>query len=549
MPHWIHNRAEHILAKNPSMSKSTAFAIATQQSHSMGKSPKGYGTSEGKDAAKAKYSNPKDYKKRSNPGNLESKKMAALEDDIRKALEGKTDLNSLVSKETKAIANTGTPGRYLKDKAIKILPEELSSHIAKIGNAQFNAMVDEILNKISSGEVAQTRLGNFIHGAKHEAGPAIGATLGAGVAKAYGVDPLAGAAAGYGLGALPDIISSIRSRGVKLGMADKEPKTDDELKEIGRQRGVTNLAAEATRDKGRRGERFGEAAGRALGALGGAAAGNRLLGGRAGAITGLAGGLFAGGRIGKELGTEADIKKNASGEITYPEDHSPVTADARGGTSCANCKFAQMMENGPHCNNPYYQQYMGTSELIDPESGERVLDPKNYCSDWWDRKEEQPKKEAFRNSAYAGNIAQNPPGMKSHSALPSFNKPSLQTKQAGMGIGASMTTSQYSGPLSYGPFKMTSGIPPFTAPPASRVDPKAGGPEGWMMGANKHAAAIAALTAGTTPAGRLRASQSVGAPKVTAPSGPSIAAVAKPQGFGTPLAGATKSVGEVKQSL
>jgi hypothetical protein len=32
MPAWIHNRAEHLLAKNPKMNKSQAFAIATKQS-------------------------------------------------------------------------------------------------------------------------------------------------------------------------------------------------------------------------------------------------------------------------------------------------------------------------------------------------------------------------------------------------------------------------------------------------------------------------------------------------------------------------------------
>jgi hypothetical protein len=55
MPEWMHNRAEHILAKNPSMPKSEAFAIATQQMHSLGKGPKGYGTPEGRATAKAKF--------------------------------------------------------------------------------------------------------------------------------------------------------------------------------------------------------------------------------------------------------------------------------------------------------------------------------------------------------------------------------------------------------------------------------------------------------------------------------------------------------------
>jgi len=77
MPAWIHGRAEHILAKNPSMKKSTAFAIATQQSHKTGKTPKGYGTKAGKREAKAKYDQPKkEYVKGANPGDLETPKLS-----------------------------------------------------------------------------------------------------------------------------------------------------------------------------------------------------------------------------------------------------------------------------------------------------------------------------------------------------------------------------------------------------------------------------------------------------------------------------------------
>lgn len=75
MPAWIHNRAEHILAKNPSMPKGEAFAIATQQSHAVGKSPKGYGTSAGRATAHAKYPTPGDDKKTANPGRLSSPKL------------------------------------------------------------------------------------------------------------------------------------------------------------------------------------------------------------------------------------------------------------------------------------------------------------------------------------------------------------------------------------------------------------------------------------------------------------------------------------------
>jgi hypothetical protein len=85
MPAWIHDRARHILAKNPDMPKSQAFGIATQQSHAAGKTPKGYGTAAGKTVAKAKYDRPKkEYKKTSNPGGLETPKLAAFADELQK---------------------------------------------------------------------------------------------------------------------------------------------------------------------------------------------------------------------------------------------------------------------------------------------------------------------------------------------------------------------------------------------------------------------------------------------------------------------------------
>lgn len=55
-------------------------------------------------------------------------------------------------------------------------------------------------------------LAKFWDGAKHEAGPALGAIGGAGLAKVVGIDPLAGAAAGYGLGATGDIVKALKER-------------------------------------------------------------------------------------------------------------------------------------------------------------------------------------------------------------------------------------------------------------------------------------------------------------------------------------------------
>ncbi len=63
MPEWIHERARHLMEKNPDMEESTAFAVATQQGHAAGKTPKGYGTPEGKKKAKEKYPDKERMKK------------------------------------------------------------------------------------------------------------------------------------------------------------------------------------------------------------------------------------------------------------------------------------------------------------------------------------------------------------------------------------------------------------------------------------------------------------------------------------------------------
>lgn len=70
------------------------------------------------------------------------------------------------------------------------------------------AFMRDELRKLS----AAGALGNFWEGAKHELGPALGAVGGAGVAKMVGVDPLAGAAAGYGLGATGDIVKAVKEK-------------------------------------------------------------------------------------------------------------------------------------------------------------------------------------------------------------------------------------------------------------------------------------------------------------------------------------------------
>jgi len=57
------------MSKNKDMNKSTAFAIATQQSHATGHTPSGYGTSEGRREAKKKYDEPQsEYTQTADPG-------------------------------------------------------------------------------------------------------------------------------------------------------------------------------------------------------------------------------------------------------------------------------------------------------------------------------------------------------------------------------------------------------------------------------------------------------------------------------------------------
>lgn len=61
---WIHDRAHHIMDKSPEIDKGVAYAVATQQAHKVGKSPKKFRTSEGVRAAKAKHPFPKSFYKK-----------------------------------------------------------------------------------------------------------------------------------------------------------------------------------------------------------------------------------------------------------------------------------------------------------------------------------------------------------------------------------------------------------------------------------------------------------------------------------------------------
>lgn len=92
----------------------------------------------------------------------------------------------------------------------------------------------------------------------------------------------------------------------------------------------------------------------------------------------------------------------------------------------------------------------------------------------------------------------------------------------------SFRTSQYSGPLSYGPWILPSLLPPGEDQPLDvTVERK------------KQAASLVPSITGT-PKAKLTTAQKIGQPKMTSPSGPSIADVAKPRGYGLPQPGALK---------
>lgn len=422
MPEWIHNRAEHLLAKNPSMPKSMAFAVATQQSHSLGKSPKGFGTAEGKRTAKAKFDTPKDDQKKANPGSLKSDKLAGVTSTHRVVVDTTRDGADALKALLENIEQLGAPGHsfsILSDDKVnlggwdgdgymhmqRIAVEPLKEKQASLATDLLAPLPAFVREKLAfAAPTALKGLTSTLAGAAHS----LPQTLKAAPAAAKNV--LTGATphfehvnelAGLGVLALPGM-DTLQSR----------------------------LRARAAGDKSEHG-----------------AESRRLLG----------------------EGAHAALDVAGLGMLAAPA-------------------ASRLMKHG------------------------------------------------FSPSAYGGNTAQNPPGMKGRSLVPPFKAPELEQKEAGIGVGAGMSTSQYSGPLSYGPFKMTSGIPPFRSPEMAKQD-QTGDPALWAVGGNKQAAATGALS----PAGRLSVTQQVGAPKTTGFTGPSIADVSKPKGFGTPISGAQKN--------
>lgn len=66
------------------------------------------------------------------------------------------------------------------------------------------------------------------------------------------------------------------------------------------------------------------------------------------------------------------------GKFSLPTTHIAGMKVPYGGSCCANCKFLEMKDDGPHCKNSYWVEWNGG------ESRLPVDDPKEYCSDWYE---------------------------------------------------------------------------------------------------------------------------------------------------------------------
>jgi hypothetical protein len=163
MPAWMEQRATHILAKNPSMPKSEAFALATQQMHALGKSPEHYGTEEGREKAKAKFPTPGDDKKTANPGKLMSPKMekkAIVGPLVDYALLGIPSAigGHLGAKKGIEMANEGKPldrkshaAEWLLPGAIGYRGAKEQTHGLQTFANRYNAMAKELHEQKSKG--------------------------------------------------------------------------------------------------------------------------------------------------------------------------------------------------------------------------------------------------------------------------------------------------------------------------------------------------------------------------------------------------------------
>ena len=392
MPRWIHNRAEHILSKNPSMPKSEAFAIATQQDHATGHTPKGFGTVAGKQKAKAKFDTPKGDEQQSNPGGLVSPKMAAASFthvvSVRTTQSGAGSLRDILHNIQQNGATGHTFGVVTTDKPAR----HIGSWDGDGGDAMDRATMRKMSEAVGTLLVTTGLLGKLGF-----------------ASSAYGGQPAQNGPGMRGRSQIPPFTAP--------PIAVKEAR---------------------------------------LGSL---------------------------RRVG-ELVTGSRASKLYDAALRHSE-------AARGG-SPAHTKASRKLRGLAH--------------------------------------KEEDNVGRMQGALAAGT------GLGAAADLTGFAERRAKAKEAGVGVGAGMSASQYSGPLSYGPINQESAIPAFISPGMTKTDPRLEAPA-YATGGDKTAGAA---TGAMSAVGRLRSSQRLTAPKLTGFSGPSIADIAKPKGFGKPLSGALK---------
>jgi hypothetical protein len=72
-----------------------------------------------------------------------------------------------------------------------------------------------------------------------------------------------------------------------------------------------------------------------------------------------------------------DQNYGGKGKFELPADHQAGMKVPHGGSSCANCKFLRMEQDGPHCEASYFVQWNGGNDKIPTDN------PEEYCSDWF----------------------------------------------------------------------------------------------------------------------------------------------------------------------
>lgn len=480
MPKWIHDRAEHLLAKNPDMDKSQAFAIATQQSHSLGKSPKGYGTSKGREEAKEKYETPHDDKKKANPGNLDSPKLAALFDEAVKigAISDQQAQAALDRYETLE-RNKPTMGQVARYGAL-----------GAVSGPAIGMLGDAISGKPTGG--VRGHLGRAVTGAlSMGAVPLVRGHLDRQAEKHTLKKYLVEREPELNAGKLSAPFEPVeKAANAPPGLLRRALRVANELADEVDTRVAQNVGQEAVKSThGHLREKEKDS-------------GSGITPARAWGAS-----------------ETVDLVKGAFATSAYSADLGPWNIPQKSfqpGFRLPNLRKAVQHE----------PQQIKTSGAGD------VIDSIDYYAERPDVPYSVPLRTAFgglvgaTGGASAAMLAGKHPlvgavpgaaviGALSYAGTKKMNE-RLKQKEA-------------AGAPTRGGFLMSSEVPPFRAPQLRAAVQK------------QPQQIVTKLSSATTPLGRLTASKRVGLPKVSAPPGPSIAQVAKPVGFGKPMPGALKN--------